>query len=160
MHNKLGPSVALAAIHLRSLTRSFVLALMATALLALGGGAVAQEDSAGQAMVYFVSPLDGSMVSPEFEVEMAVHGLEVQPAGAVKEGAGHMHVLVDTPFIEPGKVIPSDDQHIHLGDGSTKTTLALKPGGHTLRLQFADGKHRALEGPEYRDQIEVRVAKQ
>lgn len=107
--------------------------------------------------VHFVSPEDGAMVTSPFEVEMAAEGVEVVPAGTMKEGTGHMHILVDTPFVLPGNVIPSDDQHLHYGDGSTTATLDLPAGEHVLRLQFADGAHKAFEGGHYRDVIVVNV---
>ena len=71
------------------------------------------------------------------------------------EGAGHFHILVDTDFIPAGQVIPTDEQHLHYGKGQTEISLELEPGEHTLRLQFADGAHTALEGGQYRDTITV-----
>ena len=47
---------------------------------------------------------------------------------------------------------------IHFGQGQLTTTLDLEPGEHTLRLQFADGAHIALDGDQYRDEITVVVA--
>ena len=88
---------------------------------------------------------------------MEAIGLEVEPAGEVRAGAGHMHILLDTDFVEVGQVIPLGDQHLHFGQGQLTTTLELPPGGHVLRLQFADGAHIALEGEEYRDIITVMV---
>jgi hypothetical protein len=68
----------------------------------------------------------------------------VEPAGAVKAGAGHLHVMVDVPCVEPGQPIPKDDQHVHLGQGQLETQLVLAPGPHTLCLQAGDGAHTAL----------------
>ena len=55
-------------------------------------------------------------------------------------------------------MIPDDPQHLHYGQGQTTVTLDLEPGEHTLRLQFADGLHTALEGEQYRDTITVVVS--
>lgn len=107
--------------------------------------------------VHFVSPADGARVTSPVEVEMAAEGVDVVPAGTMEEGTGHMHILVDTPFVAPGEVIPSDDRHIHYGDGSTTATLELEPGEHVLRMQLADGAHRAFEGDEYRDVVRIEV---
>ena len=107
--------------------------------------------------VHFVSPEDGARVTSPFKVEMAAEGVEVVPAGTMREGTGHMHILVDAPFVRPGNVIPSDDQHLHYGDGSTTAMLDLPPGEHVLRLQLADGAHKAFVGGEYRDVIVVNV---
>ena len=108
--------------------------------------------------VRFVTPQDGAVVSPTFGVEMAAQGLTVEPAGEIHEDAGHFHILVDTDFVAPGELVPFDDQHLHFGKGQLTTTLELAPGEHVLRLQFANGAHLALDGPQYRDTITVTVA--
>lgn len=123
-----------------------------------GNGEKAPAETAEpEISVHFVSPEDGAQVTSPFKVEMAAEGVDVVPAGEVEEGTGHMHILVDAPFVMPGEVIPSDEQHLHYGDGSTTATLDLEAGDHVLRLQFADGAHKALEGNEYRDVIQVDV---
>ena len=79
---------------------------------------------------------------------MAATGLVVEPSGEINEGAGHFHILVDTDFVPAGQVIPTDEQHLHYGQGQTEISLELAPGEHTLRLQFADGApHRSGGGP-------------
>lgn len=114
-------------------------------------------DTPPEITISFASPSDGARVTSPFDVEMAAEGVEVVPAGTMEEGTGHMHILIDTPFVPAGEVIPSDEAHRHYGDGSTSTTLDLEPGTHVLRLQLADGAHRALDGDEYRDVIRVEV---
>lgn len=123
-----------------------------------GGAAPTAATHDHEVGVHFVSPLNGAVVSPTFEVALAANGLKVEPSGEVHEGAGHMHVLVDTDFITPGQVILFDEHHIHLGKGQLTTTLTLSPGVHVLRLQFANGGHIALDGPQYRDTVTVTVA--
>ena len=90
---------------------------------------------------------------------MEATGLTVEQAGEIREGAGHMHLLVDTDFVEPGEVVPFDEQHLHFGKGQLTTVLTLTPGIHVLNLQFANGGHIALEGEEYRDTITVTAVK-
>ena len=107
--------------------------------------------------VRFEQPADGATVTSPFEVVMAATGLTVEPSGEVNEGAGHFHILVDTDFTPVGEVIPTDEQNLHYGQGQTTATLELEPGEHTLRLQFADGLHTALEGDQYRDTITIVV---
>jgi formylglycine-generating enzyme required for sulfatase activity len=107
--------------------------------------------------VRFVEPADGAMVTSPFEVVMAATDLLIEPAGEIHPGAGHFHILVDTDFVAPGELIPFDETHHHFGQGQTSTTLELPPGVHTLRLQFANGAHIALEGEQYRDEITVTV---
>ncbi len=108
--------------------------------------------------VQFEQPADGATVTSPFDVAMLATGLIVEPSGEVNEGAGHFHILVNTDFTPAGEIIPTDDLHLHYGQGQTTATLELEPGGHTLRLQFADGLHTALEGDQYRDTITVFVA--
>ena len=120
---------------------------------------VVVEESQESQSVRFEQPADGATVSSPFEVVMAATGLVVEPSGEVNEGAGHFHILVDTDFTPTGQAIPDDEQNLHYGKGQTAVTLELEPGEHTLRLQFADGLHTALEGEQYRDTITVVVEK-
>jgi hypothetical protein len=110
-----------------------------------------------QPSVRFVTPVDGAVVSPTFDVEMAVEGLTIEPAGEIHENAGHFHILVDTDFVAPGELVSFDENHLHFGQGQMTTTVELDPGVHTLRLQVANGAHIALEGEPYRDVITVTV---
>ena len=116
------------------------------------------SSAAAEPGVHFVTPATGATVAPTFTVEMAANGLTVEPAGEIHEGAGHMHILVDTDFAPPGEVILTDAEHLHYGKGQLTTTLALDPGVHVLHLQFANGAHIALDGDQYRDTITVTVA--
>lgn len=106
---------------------------------------------------HFAVPQDGARVMTPFTVVMAAGGLIVEPAGAIHGDAGHFHILIDTDFVDAGVLIPFDHAHLHFGDGQITTTLPLKPGVHTVRLQFANGEHIALDGEEYRDSITVTV---
>ena len=107
--------------------------------------------------VFFSQPTGNAIVPPTFVVKMGALGVAVEPSGDVNPGAGHMHILVDTDFIPSGEIIPTDEQHLHFGDGSLEAELTLAPGEHTLHLQFADGAHAALEGEQFRDTIIVFV---
>jgi hypothetical protein len=84
------------------------------------------------------------MESP-FEVAMEADGFTVEPAGQVREGAGHLHLMVDAGCVASGEEIPEDASHVHFGDGSTETELDLPAGEHTLCLQAGDGVHTALD---------------
>lgn len=123
-------------------------------ILGVLGAAVAACSPGPQ--VSFVEPLDGAVVSGEFNVVMGVRGMQVMPAGEVVEGAGHHHLLIDAEPIAAGEVVPNDEQHRHFGKGQTETTLALTPGEHTLSLQFADGAHVSY-GEKLRRTITVQV---
>ncbi len=106
--------------------------------------------------VDFASPKDGDTVTSPFKVRFVVKNMQVAPAGEMKPGTGHHHILINTPPIAENHVIPADDQHKHFGKGQTETELSLPPGVHTLSLQFADGAHRSY-GEAYRQTIRVTV---
>lgn len=116
-------------------------ALLAIALLV---AACAPAASAPAARVYFQEPAQGTTVSNPVRVRMAVDNFTVEPAGEVKAGAGHLHIIIDADCVPSGHVIPKDDHHVHYGQGQMEAELALPPGAHTLCLQAADGAHIAL----------------
>ncbi len=140
-------------------SRSIRLAAVATAAgLALVGCSSDDgdegTDEAGAPAVAFAAPTDGETVSSPVAIEMEATDLTVEAAGEVNEGAGHMHIMVDTDCVAEGEVIPNDDSHRHFGDGSTTTELELEAGEHTLCLQLADGEHVATS---YTDTITITV---
>lgn len=93
--------------------------------------------------VYFIEPKDGTTVTSPVKVRMGVEGMRVEKAGQLIDGTGHHHLIIDGKPVEPGGVVPADEQHIHFGDGQTETEIELSKGKHTLTLQFADGAHRS-----------------
>src|SRR5260370_88947 len=72
----------------------------------------------------------------------------VAPAGVVKEFTGHHHLLVDTDMVPLDQPIPSDYNHIHLGNGQTETVLTLPAGTHTLQLLLGDHLHVPHKPPD------------
>ena len=72
---------------------------------------------------------------------MGVEGMQIEPAGQVKEGFGHHHILINQEFWPVGEVIPMSDSTIHFGKGQTDTSLELDPGTYTISPQFGDGVH-------------------
>ncbi|MGF1654830.1 MAG: DUF4399 domain-containing protein [Actinomycetales bacterium] len=85
----------------------------------------------------------GARVRSPFQVDFAVRGMGVVPAGKPLAGTGHHHVLVNTTLpLDVRATIPFSDTHRHFGKGQTGTTLDLPPGRHRLRLLFADHEHR------------------
>ncbi len=101
--------------------------------------------AAGAASVSFVEPKDGAEVIGAVAVKMAATGFTIEPAGEVKPGAGHFHIMIDTDCVAPGEVIPKDDKHMHYGMAQTEAELILSAGEHTLCLQAGDGAHTALD---------------
>ena len=105
---------------------------------------------------FFVSPKNGEKVKSPFKVEMGIEGMKVQAAGNIVEGTGHHHLIIDGKGINKDQVVPKDETHMHFGKGQTETELTLKPGKHTLTLQFADGAHRSF-GEPMSQTIEIEV---
>lgn len=112
--------------------------------------------AATSSKVHFVKPHDKEIVPPTFQVEFAVDGMIVTKAGDLKPGTGHHHLIIDGKPVPKGQVIPKDDTHKHFGDASTTASISLKPGMHTLTMQFADGAHKSL-GEEYATTVTVEV---
>lgn len=133
----------------------FVIFAVIMGIVVVGSGNDTREMADREApRVYFIAPEDGATVESPFTVVMGATGLTVEPSGEVNENAGHFHILVDTPFIPAGEIIPTDEQHFHYGNGSTEAEIVLLPGTYTLGLQFADGLHTATD---YTDTITVTV---
>lgn len=109
------------------------------------------------ARVFFDFPKDGATIATTTNFLMGHENVEIVPAGDMTDGTGHFHILINTDFIAPGEVIPSDEQHLHFGTGAREAELTLPAGTHTLRLQLADGAHRGLIGDNYRDTITITV---
>lgn len=106
--------------------------------------------------VFFKYPEDGAVVSSPVFVEMGVEGMQIEPAGVVKEGFGHHHLLLNQEFWPTSEVIPMSDTTLHYGKGQTDATLELAPGEYVLSLQFADGVHSSY-GPEMASSIKITV---
>jgi len=106
--------------------------------------------------VFFKYPENGATVSSPVFVEMGVEGMEIEPAGVVKEGFGHHHILINQESWTKGEAIPMSDSTLHYGKGQTDATLELAPGEYTLSLQFADGVHTSY-GPDMAASIKITV---
>lgn len=108
------------------------------------------------AKVFFANLNDGDTVESPFLVEFGIEGMEVEPAGAVNEGKGHHHIIINSGYIETGGTVPADSVNIHYGKGQTSDSLDLLPGNYQLTMQFADGYHRSY-GEQLAASIEVVV---
>ena len=127
--------------------------LLSLALFLALGSAFA---AAAPSKVHFIKPHDGEVVPQTFQVEFGVDGMTVAKAGDMKPNTGHHHLIIDGKPVAKGQVVPKDETHKHFGDASTTTPVTLKPGKHTLTLQFADGAHKSY-GEEYSTTITVEV---
>jgi hypothetical protein len=130
---------------------------MLAGMLALSPAALAGAPSPPGALVYFHYPLDGVHVPQRFTVRIGLRNMGVAPAGVKKEFTGHHHLLVDTDMPDATKPIPSDYNHIHLGNGQTEVLLTLPPGPHTLQLLLGDAEHMPHTPPVVSKKITVYV---
>lgn len=105
--------------------------------------AMAMAKATAGAKVMFTAPADGATVKSPVKVVMGLEGMTIQPAGELKEGTGHHHLIIDSDPVPMGTAVPADETHIHFGKGQTEAEVELKPGKHTLMLQLADGAHRS-----------------
>ena len=116
--------------------RLFFLTVLSVLLVSLNVHAVGPAEG-----VFFGNLIDGQKVKSPFKVQMLVSGKTLAPAGEIKPGTGHHHIIVDGGPIDEGKIILADEKHIHFGKGQSEAELTLPPGKHTLTLQLADGMH-------------------
>jgi hypothetical protein len=126
---------------------------------ALAGGAWAQPampQPPKKAWIYLAEPKNGATVKSPVKVVMKVVNMEVMPAGEVKAGTGHHHLVINTVPPPFGVAVPADAQNLHYGKGQTEATLELPPGLHTITAQFADGLHRSY-GPQVSQTIIIKV---
>jgi hypothetical protein len=125
---------------------------------------VAPEPS-NEPRIFFTNIEDGDTVSSPVSLKWSSENFTIEPYGdvdqgpIVREGAGHLHIIIDAPCIAAGETIrnPSDGSQIHYLLGQTETELALTPGEHRLCLQAGDGAHTALPGDSMRQVISIHV---
>lgn len=140
---------------INSAQRLLVCSVLAASMVSGANGATPAPEGAA---VYFVTPLDGQIVSSPLTVRFGLEGLGVAPAGVEREGTGHHHLLVDVDELPPlDEPVPADDRHIHFGGGQTQTTVELSPGEHTLQLLVGDHLHIPHEPPVMSEKITVTV---
>lgn len=140
---------------IKSAQRFFLCSVFAASMVS---GVHAATPAPEGAAVYFVTPLDGDIVSSPVTVRFGLEGLGVAPAGVEREGTGHHHLLVDLDELPAsGQPIPADERHIHFGGGQTQTTLELPPGEHTLQLLVGDYLHVPHEPPVTSEKITIMV---
>jgi hypothetical protein len=112
------------------------------------------------AEVYFHYPVDGIRVPQRFTVQIGLRAMGIAPAGIVKPLTGHHHLLVDAKDADDtdlNQPIPSDYNHVHLGNGQTEVVLTLPPGRHTLQLLMGDHAHIPHVPPVMSEKITIYV---
>ncbi len=124
---------------------------------ALASADVAQLPAAS-ARTYIVSPVDGAKVTSPFKVVFGLDGMGVAPAGTVKEGTGHHHLLINVDTLpDMSRPLPATEQVIHFGGGQTEAVVSLAPGEHTLQLLLGDFAHIPLGEEMLSSKISITV---
>lgn len=118
---------------------------------------LATSAAVSEPRTYIISPADGSTVSSPVTVVFGLEGFGVAPAGTMKEGTGHHHLIVNAPLPDLNKPIPANDNYRHFGGGQTQTTIELPPGKHTLQLLLGDFAHVPHSNPIYSEVVTVTV---
>jgi hypothetical protein len=114
--------------------------------------------SASEKSVYFITPVDGEVVTSPVSIKFGLKGMGVAPAGVDRENTGHHHLLVNLEELPDLKQsLPATDQIIHFGGGQTETTLDLPKGKHTLQLLLGDFAHRPHDEPVISKKITITV---
>lgn len=125
-------------------------------LLSLGN-AYAATSPAG-AEISILAPQEGALLSGPVTVRFGVKGMDIAPAGEVKDNSGHFHLLIDTDELPAaGQPIAKDEHHLHFGNGQMQTTLTLAPGEHSLQLVLGDGAHVPHTPPVISKRIKITV---
>lgn len=109
------------------------------------------------ARVFFANVNEGDTLTNPAIIEFGVEGMTVEPAGELKEGFGHHHLLINEAVIPTSEIVPANETNIHYGGGQTVDTLDLPTGNVQLTMQFADGLHRSY-GEQMSATINVVVA--
>jgi hypothetical protein len=109
------------------------------------------------ARVFFITPANGDTVSNPIDIEFGIEGMTIVKAGDKQPASGHHHLLIDTDLPDLGAPVPADANHVHFGDGSTRTEISLEPGQHTLRLLLADYLHVPHDPPVVSEAITITV---
>ena len=109
------------------------------------------------ARVFFITPVDGAVMTGTFTVEFGVEGMAVVRAGDNAPVSGHHHLLIDTDLPDLALPIPADANHVHFGDGRSSTEMTLPAGSHTLQLLFGDHLHIPHDPAVYSERITVTV---
>ncbi len=134
--------------------------MVVTMLVALIPGLAIAGDSPApdNARVYFLWPKNGTTIKGgKFWARFGLQNMGVAPAGVVKSGTGHHHLIINADLPSFDEEIPADRNHVHYGKGYSEGRVELPPGRHTLQLLFADHGHFPHNPPVYSEKITILV---
>jgi Domain of unknown function (DUF4399) len=123
-------------------------------LLLLTGTAMAQSPTGGVPVV--LEPKNGETVTSPVTIRIREASVTTTDRSADQHGA-HLHIVIDAPLPEAGKMIPMDAHHIHLMHGETQKTIPLSPGKHTIELIEGSASHVAATDAPHSDPVTFNV---
>ena len=109
------------------------------------------------ARVFFITPVDGAVVSNPVVIDFGIEGMSVTKAGDNRPDSGHHHLLIDAELPDLSLPIPANANYVHFGDGRTSTEITLEPGQHTLRMLLGDHLHIPHDPPVISEPITITV---
>lgn len=142
---------------MRSLSLPTVLALGLLAAACGGDAPPAQTEApaaepsqavAPALTVTILEPAEGAEVQgPNVTVLLTASGIEIVPAGELREGTGHHHLYLDADLTDASAPVPTiPGQIVHLGTGASEFTFEnVAPGVHRLIAVVADGLHVPIQ---------------
>lgn len=97
------------------------------------------------ARVFFANIKDGQTVPAKVKIKFGLEGMGLRPAlqDVHDTKTGHHHLIINGQPVARGGLVPTDERHLHFGQGQSEAEVTLPPGTHTLTLQFADGAHHS-----------------
>jgi hypothetical protein len=128
-------------------------------LMAVGGLLVLPVLAAAENAPSILQPKNNGTVDTPVTIVIAPEGLDRNNANMSKISSGtHLHLIVDAPLLQPGKMVPMDAHHIHLLKGETRETISLAPGRHTIQLIEGGKSHTVGEGAPHSDPVTFDVS--
>jgi hypothetical protein len=102
--------------------------------------------------------LDCDVVTGSVKVVFGIKGMELAPAGMMKENTGYHRLIIDGDLAAMDKPVPpNDEHHMHFGKAQTEAELKLAPGKHTLQRVLGDGAHMPYQPPVMSKKITIEV---
>jgi hypothetical protein len=125
-------------------------------LFLLAGIAMAQSPFGGGPII--LAPKNGETVASPVTIRIDPREGSVAAAdrSADRQGA-RLHLVIDAPLPEAGKMIPMDSHHIHLMHGETQKTIPLSAGKHTIQLIEGSMSHVAAADAPHSDPVMFNV---
>ena len=121
-------------------------------LFLLTGIAMAQSSGGGVPII--LAPKNGETVASPVTIRIGTGEGSITAAdrSTDKHGA-HLHLVIDAPLPEAGKMIPMDSHHIHLMHGETQKTIPLSVGKHTIQLIEGSMSHVVATDAPHSDPV-------